>query len=139
MFKARAARVAAFVLIAAGAAVFISCQAEVTAPAPVSETGKTSLDTPGINGYTYDAHSLDEIPFVDVNWECETCDEFLGHDATDAYAYYEIDYGGDWSNHDGHNLKGYASKTGYYTATNTITNFQSANIPYQRDFYLVPE
>jgi hypothetical protein len=139
MFKVKVARVAALVLLATGAAVLISCQAEVTAPAPVEGTGKEQLDTPGINGYTYDALTSEEIPGVDVYWECETCPEYLGDDATDAYGFYEIDYSGDWEDHDGHNLKGYASKPDYSTATNTITNFQSTNIPYRRDFYLYPE
>jgi hypothetical protein len=139
MFKARAARVAAFVLIVAGAAVFISCQAEVMAPAPVSETEKSTLDFVGISGDVRHGIYNSPIPDVDVNWECETCDEFIGNDATDQFGRYNIDYDGDWSSHDGHNLKGYASKTGYDTATNTITNFQSANMPYERDFALYPE
>jgi hypothetical protein len=139
LFKEKVARVAALVLLVTGAAVLISCRAEVTAPEPVGGTGKAQLDTPGINGYAHHGITFKELPFVDVEWECETCDEFIGEDATDAYGFYEIDYDGDWSNHDGHNLKGYASRTGYNTATNTVTNFQSANIPYGRDFYLYPE
>ena len=139
MFKARAAQAAAFVLIVAGAAVFISCQEGTTAPAPVRGTGKDSPDSVGISGDVRHGITNWPIPDVDVNWECETCDEFIGTDATDQFGRYNIDYDGDWSNHDGHNLKGYASKTGYYTATNTITNFQSANMPYERDFDLYPE
>jgi hypothetical protein len=139
MFKAKAARVAAFVLIMAGAAVFISCQDGTTAPTPVSETGKDSPDSVGISGDVRHGITNWPIPDVDVNWECETCDEFIGNDATDQFGRYNIDYTGVWSDHDDHNLKGYASKTGYYTATNTITNFQSANMPYERDFALYPE
>ncbi len=138
MFKAKVARAAALVLLATGAAVLMSCQAEVTAP--VEEASEEQFDTNhGIEGYVTDAMSSDPIADVDVHWECETCDKFLGENATDAYGYYEIDYEGDWSDHDGHNLKRYASKTGYQTGTNTITNFQSANMPYRRDFTLYEE
>jgi hypothetical protein len=139
MFKAKVARVAALVLLVTGAAVFIACQAEVTAPVPIGETGKTSLDEVGISGDVRHGIFNWPIPDVDVHWECETCEKYLGNDATDQLGRYNIDYDGDWSNHDDHNLKGYASKTGYTTATNTITNFQSDDIPYERDFYLYPE
>jgi len=53
MFKTKPVRLAAFVVIAAGAAFFISCQDGATAPTPVNETGKGSFDSVGIYGYTY--------------------------------------------------------------------------------------
>lgn len=138
MFKIKAVRFAALVLVVAGAAFLVSCRAEVTAPAPVREKGKTALDSAGIYGYTYkNVGGL--LLDVWVEWECETCAEYLGGDAVDDVGRYDIYYEGDWSEHDGRDMRGYASKTGWETAENTITNFQSNNMPYRRDFILYPE
>jgi hypothetical protein len=139
MFKAKAARLAAFALVVAGAAFFISCQNGATEPTPKHELTTQQDGVLGIHGYTYEAITQEKLIDVEVEWWCETCSEWLGSDAVDDVAHYDIYYDGDWSDHDGHNMRGYASKPGYETAENTITNFQSVNIPYERDFYLYRE
>jgi hypothetical protein len=138
MFKVKVARVAAFVLFVAGAAVLISCQAEVTAPAP-PESEAPSFDLARIFGYTYKSIG-GKLLDVHVEWWCNTCSETIGDDAVDDQGRYDIDPPEpfNWEDHDGHDLEGEATKTGYSPASQYIDDFDSSTT-YQRDFTLYPE
>lgn len=139
MFKAKAARVAAFVLIAAGAAVFISCQDGTTAPTPPPSGVAPSFDVVRIWGYTY--HGMGGyLTDVDVEWYCLTCSgAIIGVDAVDDVGRYDIDeLPATWNAHDGHDLEGIAYKDGYYDAFRNIDDFDSSG-SYQRNFELFPE
>jgi hypothetical protein len=140
MFKAKAARVAAFVLIVAGAAVFISCQDGTTAPAPPPESEAPSFDVVRIWGYVTNQYN-EPLKDAQVVWWCNTCSgEIIGDDAVDDIGRYDIDPPEpfNWDDHDGHDLEGEASKTGYTPASQYIYDFDSSAV-YQRDFVLYSE
>jgi hypothetical protein len=139
MFKAQAARVAAFVLIVAGAAVFISCQDEATAPTPPPESKAPSVDVVRIWGYVEDDEGR-RLNDADVEWWCETCTgEPIGSDAVDDQGRYDIDeLQSTWNPHSEHDLKGMAHKDGYTDAFQTINEFDPYS-SYRRDFVLYEE
>jgi hypothetical protein len=139
MFKAKAARVAAFVLIVAGAAVFISCQDGTTAPTPPPSGVAPSFDATAIWGYTVNPWN-DPVLDVYVDWYCVTCaGEPIGSDAVDDVGRYNIDeLQSKWDAHDGHDLEGMAYRDGYENAFRTIDDFDSSGV-YQRDFEMIEE
>jgi hypothetical protein len=139
MFEVKVARAAALVLLATGAAVLISCQAEVTAPAP-PESEAPSFDVVRIWGYVEDDFGI-RLKDADVEWWCNTCTgEPIGSDAVDDIGRYDIDPPPpfNWGDHDDHDLEGEAYKTGYYGDPQYIDDFDSSAV-YQRDFELYEE
>jgi len=139
MSDIKAVRFAALVLVVTGAAVFISCQ-EQEAPAGfvLSETDAE----PAFYGYVYNALTLDPIDDAYVKWECTTCSPpvLLG-EATSGEegeaGYYEIGTETWFTSHDGHDLRGTASKSGFSNAYAYIYDYEF-EVSYQRDFYLYP-
>lgn len=75
MFKAKAARVAAFVLVAAGAAFFISCQDDNQ---PSTPGVSPSTDDPDyfVDGYCYDLFNQ-LTNDITCKIYCETCNEWI--------------------------------------------------------------
>ena len=139
MFKTKAARVAAFVLIVAGAAVFISCQDGTTAPTQERIPQMDEDEYLGIDGYTRDEEG-GEIIDAWVVWGCETCAEVLGDDVTNVYGYYQIwRTESVWLEHSGHDFKGTATHPEYEEAYATIDDFSYQVIPYPRDFEMTPK
>ncbi len=139
MFKAKAARVAAFVLIVAGAAVFISCQDGTTAPTQERAPQMDDDDVLGIKGHTYDGET-NAVEDAWVVWECLTEGDPLGDDVTNLFGYYEIyrtESG--WLDHSGHDFKGTATHPDYYDAYAWIDDFSYQVIPYTRNFYMTPK
>jgi hypothetical protein len=139
MFKAKAARVAAFALVAAGAAFFISCQDEPTEP-----TGLILPETDDAAFYGYVYHGLTEEPIdqATVKWECTDHTPWipLGQATTGLggdSGYYEIGTEAWFTSHDAHDLKGTASKSGFDDAYAYINNYEYG-ISYRRDFLLYP-
>ena len=124
-------------LFVAVVAVSLSCQADGPTATPEAEVEEGTDANVGIWGYVLDADTLEGIADADVDWWDESTG-MIGSDAVDDIGRYDIDPGDeyDWSDHDGHNLRGEASHPAYHSQQNTITNFQSSNIPYKRDFYL---
>ncbi len=141
MNKVKAPRVAAFVLIVTGAAIFIACQAEVTAPEAPMEGEAPSYDTTRIWGYVKNQFGVG-LKDADVVWWCNTCSgTVIGSDAVDDIGRYDIDPPSPpfyWYDHDGHDLEGEATKTGYGDVSQYIDDFD-ADAVYQRDFTMYPE
>ena len=117
----------------------MSCQAEVTAPESPPKSEAPSYDIIRIWGYTKDGFGL-KLLDVDVHWWCNTCAEAIGEDAVDDEGRYDIDppYPFNWDDHDGHDLEGEATKTGYSPASQYIDDFDSS-ASYRRDFTLYAE
>ena len=136
MFNIKAVRLAALVLVVAGAAVFISCQNEVTAPEPAPKGEAPSYDTVRIWGLVKDSLG-GKLTDVDVEWWCNTCAEEIGEDAVDDIGRYDIDPPPpfNWDDHDGHDLEGAAYKEGYSCDPQYIYDFDSSAV-YQRDFIM---
>jgi hypothetical protein len=135
-FEIKGVRLAALVLVVTGAAIFVSCQAEVTGPESTPKGEARSYDTTRIWGYTKDGFG-EILLDVNVAWWCNTCAEAIGEDAVDDVGRYNIDPPPpfNWDDHDGHDLEGEATKPSYSPASQYIYDFDSSAV-YQRDFYL---
>jgi hypothetical protein len=150
MFTPKVARVAAFVLFGAGAAVLISCQADITSPVTLPTSGPTptsvgepvagGFDAIGVQGTVTDKYTEDPLADVTVNIRCTyPCDFCLVDTSdTDAFGWYECD-SGNWGDHDEHTIRVRAAKTGYSQSPPYawIDPFDASEIPYTVDIEMV--